>query len=280
VIIDAHHHLWKVGKHGFEWPTPDLEAIYRDFSIDALRKAATGCGLSGTVLVQSQPSDADTDWLTEIAVREPLILGVVGWVDFSAPDAPARIVDLSRRLKFRGLRPMLQSVVDTSWILQPTFDPVFEEMVARDLRFDALIQPRHLGAIAELARRHPALGIVIDHGAKPNMSDIGNSQWAREMEEIASQSNVYCKISGLPVELGEDQPLSDMEPYIRRLAGLFGSERLMWGSDWPVVNLRMPFADWLATTRRMTGFEGRDMDNLLSRTASEFYRLNIASPAA
>jgi L-fuconolactonase len=123
VLIDAHQHVWRIGENDCAWPTPDLAAIHRDFSLDDLKAVGAPVGLTGSVLVQSQPSDSDTDWLLDLAAAEPLVLAVVGWTDLTAPDAPDRIATLARRPKLRGLRPMLQDLEDDAWISSPRWTP-------------------------------------------------------------------------------------------------------------------------------------------------------------
>jgi len=144
MLIDAHQHFWTIGGPGQSWPTADLPAIHRDFTPVDLTAAARGTGLTGTILVQSQPSDADTDWLLSVAAATPIVLGVVGWADLSARDAPARIASLACHPKFRGLRPMLHELPDDDWIADPRLDPAIDAMVDHHLSLDALIRPRHL----------------------------------------------------------------------------------------------------------------------------------------
>ena len=123
MLIDAHQHFWRVGRNGFEWPTPELSAIYRDFGPADLAAVGAPLGLSGAVAVQSQANDADTDWLLDLAEGSPLVLGVVGWADLEAPGAPQRIAALAGRPKLRGLRPMLQNLADDAWIARPSLAP-------------------------------------------------------------------------------------------------------------------------------------------------------------
>src|SRR6185295_3659131 len=115
-MIDAHQHFWELGRHDCTWPTPDLSAIYRDCIPAELEALARGAGVRGSVLVQSQESDRDTDYLCDVAQHTDFVLGVVGWVDLAAPGAPARIAQLARRPKLRGLRPMLQDQADDSML--------------------------------------------------------------------------------------------------------------------------------------------------------------------
>jgi L-fuconolactonase len=275
VLIDAHQHFWRVGENGFSWPTPDLATIHRDFGPPDLGAVAGPHGLTGCVLVQSQPDDRDTDWLLALAAEEPLVLGVVGWADLTAPDAPARIARLSRNAKLRGLRPMLQSLDDDAWIAAPGLDPALDAMVAHGLSLDALVLTRHLPHLLALARRRPELAIVIDHGAKPPIA-VGDEDgaWARGIEALAAQPQVFCKLSGLLTEAAPGQGAQALAPYVARLVAAFGPERLMWGSDWPVLNLAGDYRGWLALARDLSELtDAADLAALFGGTSRRFYRI-------
>lgn len=278
MLIDAHQHFWTIGGPGQSWPTAELPAIHRDFTPLDLAAAAQGTGLTGTILVQSQPSDADTDWLLSVATATPLVLGVVGWVDLSARDAPARIARLACHPKFRGLRPMLHELPDDDWIADPGLDPAINAMVDHHLSLDALIRPRHLAPLARLAARRPNLCIVIDHAAKPAVADPDSfAPWAAAIDAITRFPQVYCKISGLFTEAPTRLDDGALQPFIDHLLGRFGTDRLMWGSDWPVVTLRCSYAEWIASARRLIGTDAAAISAILSGTASRFYRLDDAA---
>src|SRR5690349_17481304 len=153
-MIDAHQHFWQLGRHDCAWPTPDLAAIHRDFMPADLQAAAFGVGITGTVLVQSQPSDRDTDFLCTLAEETDWIKAVVGWADFTAPDAAPRISALAARPKLRGLRPMLQDLPPAA-IADPALEPAVAAMVEHDLSFDAVVRPGHLAQLYRFAAGHP-----------------------------------------------------------------------------------------------------------------------------
>ena len=277
MIVDAHQHLWQIERNGHEWPTPDLDAIYRDFEAANLQAVTQAAAVTATVLVQSQPNDTDTGWMLDVAADTPLIRGVVGWTDLAAPDAPARIARLARRPKLKGLRPMLQGLADDAWILRDEVRPALAAMIDHGLTFDALIFPRHLPVIDQLARDWPSLPIVIDHGAKPPIAAARelDGAWAEAISRVAQNENVYGKLSGLMTEMNPDQPHDDMTDYADHLYAVFGPERLMWGSDWPVVGLRAPYSAWFDWTAAwLTAKPSHARDAILGRTATRFYSLN------
>lgn len=251
--LDAHFHCWRLDRGDYGWLTPALQPIHRDVSIDDWRREAAPLGVHQGIVVQAAPTEAETRFLlAQARAHDDAVLGVVGWVDLLAPDAPSRIAALARdEPKLRGLRPMLQDIADVRWILQPALAPALDAMAAQGLVFDALVKPPHLPHVAELARRHAALTIVIDHGAKP---DIGARQWqpwADAMGDLAALPNVVCKLSGLLTEAGPAPPRGAARAWSEHLLRSFGVQRLLWGSDWPVLELAASYADWWDDTQAL-----------------------------
>jgi L-fuconolactonase len=272
-IVDSHVHFWRIGGPGQSWPDPALPLIHRDFGLEQLLHAAGAIDLQSIVLVQSQPDDRDTDWLLDVARDTPLIQAVVGWINFESRTAPARIAALAAKPKLRGLRPMLQSIADTRWILTRELEPAFRSMSDHELSLDALIQPRHLPVMLEFARRWPQIRIVIDHGAKPNIAGGEMEPWQAQMAELSLCPNIYCKLSGLRTEQAAGASSAQLEPYIGCLLASF-PDRLMWGSDWPVLlNAQDSYSDWLMCARLHAGaLNEAQRDSLFSGTARRFYR--------
>ncbi|WP_442678060.1 amidohydrolase family protein [Sphingomonas sp. ASY06-1R] len=271
-VIDAHQHFWSLTTPGHEWPTAALPRIHRDFGPADLTQDASAATLAGTVLVQSQPSDADTDWMLDLARNTALVRAVVGWVDLAAPSAPDRIMALAGEPKLRGLRPMLQSIEDTDWLLREDIVPALEAMQAAGLRLDALVQPRHLPMLARFATRWPDLSIVIDHAAKPYAATAILQPWADEIAVLAGLG-IHCKLSGLRTEQAADQPADALKPYVEHLVAAFG-ERLMWGSDWPVLLLAGDsWSRWYADAARLAADAGANADQLFRGAAMNFYAL-------
>ena len=233
-MIDAHQHFWRLGANDCSWPTEAEAAIHRDFLPEDWAAVALPCGVTGSVLVQSQESARDTAWLLDLAERHDFILGVVGWADLTATDFP-------RSPWLKGLRPMVQDYA-ADMLDDPALDPGLRAMARQGLVFDALVRPRHLPALERMAIRHPNLQIVIDHMAKPEIAADGNMMaWQHKMDDLAELPNVACKLSGLLNEVG------DM-PYdwaIEWVADVYAPDRLIWGSDWPVLNLAGDYAEWL-----------------------------------
>ena len=284
-IIDSHVHFWRLGGPGQTWPDAAWPQLYRDFGPADLLEAVSAATASvatasvptvdvqSVVLVQSQPDDRDTDWLIELAADLTLVGAIVGWVDLASASAPERIAELARFPKLRGIRPMLQAIEDTEWLLRHELEPALHAMVQEGLRFDALIQPRHLPMLLEFARRWPKLPIVIDHGAKPRIPLGEIEPWQARLAELSLCPNVYCKLSGLRTEQAAGASRSELEPYMRVLMRSFG-DRLLWGSDWPVLlHSGDRYGDWLQTSLQESQAEGIGLQSLFQEAASRFYGL-------
>ncbi|WP_420136608.1 amidohydrolase family protein [Sphingomonas sp.] len=269
-LIDAHQHFWSLETPGHEWPTDAEARIHRDFGPPDLAAAATGLPLEATVLVQSQPTNADTDWMLTLADRTPLIAAVVGWVDLAAAEAPNRISALAAHPKLRGLRPMLQSIKETDWLLRPELAPGLAALCDHGLCLDALVQPRHLPMLDHFAERWPDLPIVIDHAAKPYAAAGTLDPWRADIAALAERG-LWCKLSGLRTEQAQGQAAELLQPYVDHLVSCFG-ERLMWGSDWPVLLLSGDtYPQWVETAVRLSGLSGAARERLFAGAAADFY---------
>ncbi|GGF44559.1 hydrolase [Aliidongia dinghuensis] len=276
-MIDAHFHIWRPARGDYGWLTPALGALHRDVAIADWRREAAPCGVTGGILVQAAPTEAETRFLLDAAAAEPgapvlasWVLGVVGWVDLTAADAPHRVAEAARAPRLKGLRPMLQDIADPEWILASAVAPGLAAMAAHGLTFDALVRPVHLPRIRTLAARHPDLTIVIDHGAKPDIAGDAFAPWADEIERIARDTQAFCKLSGLLTEAGSSP--ERLPRYIAHLAACFGPERLIWGSDWPVLELAGNYRDWHALALNLV--PAADRDAVFGGNARRAYRLD------
>ena len=272
--VDAHLHLWRLARGDYSWITPELTALNRDFDPDDAWPLLRAQGITQAVLVQAAPTVAETRFLLEIARRTDWAAGVVGWLDMAAADAPAVLGELAADPALKAIRPMIQDIPDPEWMLQPALRPAFEAIQARGLAFDALVKPRHLGPLMRLLERQPDLRAVIDHGAKPAIGAGDFEPWATGMTRLARETDVSCKLSGLVTEAGPDWTVAMLRPYVDHLLDTFGPERLIWGSDWPVVTLVADYAGWRAATMALlAGVDAAGRDLILGGNAVSFYRL-------
>lgn len=272
--IDSHQHFWRLSRGDYGWLSESFGPIYRDFLPDDLRPLIAAEGISATVLVQAAPSAEETEFLLGIAEREPFVAGVVGWADLDAPGGADEVRRLSERPALRGLRPMIQDIPDDGWMLRPTLAPALRAMVDGGLAFDALVKPPHLANLRRFLAAYPDLRVVVDHGGKPDIASSGFPAWAEAMRAIANESTAVCKLSGLVTEAAPGWRPEDLRPYVDHLLETFGPARLMWGSDWPVLNLNGDYAGWLrAAETLLAGLSEPERDLVFGGVAKTFYRL-------
>ncbi|WP_109313495.1 amidohydrolase [Ruegeria sp. AU67] len=267
MTIDTHQHFWKLERGDYAWLTPALTKLYRDFQPDDLKPLMDAAGITGTIAVQAADTEAETEYLLSLADRHDWIGGVVGWVDLEAESAPASVAQLAQHPKLVGLRPMIQDIGDDAWMLRPALAPAIAEMVRNNLTFDALVMPRHLRHLLEFLRTYPDLCVVVDHCAKPEIRDKVIEGWAADMAEIATYPQVFCKISGLVTEAAENWGEEDLKPYVQYILGSFARDRLLFGSDWPVVNLASDYGAWKELAQSYLG------GNIPNNAASAYPRL-------
>jgi L-fuconolactonase len=279
-IVDSHQHFWSLSTPWFDWPTPDLKPIYRDYAAEDLRPQVEAAGVSQTVIVQAAPRLEETTFILGIADETDFVAGVVGWIDLEQPGHLADLERFADNSKFRGVRPMIQSIPDVNWMLRPGLQPSLTAVERLGLTFDALVKPPHLEALVAFVDRYPNLPVVVDHGAKPEIAKGrgGFDAWADRIAAVAERPQVFCKLSGLLTEAGERTGVDDLRPFVDHLIDVFGPQRLMWGSDWPVVELAAPYSDWLAQARVFVAkLSETEQKLILGDVARMFYGLQDQS---
>lgn len=270
--IDAHQHFWEIARGDYGWLTPALGPIHRDFGPRDLGPHLARHGIAGTILVQAAPTEAETAYLLALAARTPFVAGVVGWSDFEAGDAAARIARLARDPLLVALRPMVQDIADPLWLQRRGLAPAFAALVAQNLVFDALLLPQHIAPMLAVLARHPALSVVIDHAAKPDLVAGDLAAWRGGISALATHPNTVCKLSGLVTEAGPGWTLDTLRPVVDHLLEAFGPARLLWGSDWPVVTLRAPYERWLETAQALlAGLSEAERDAVFGGNAARVY---------
>ena len=271
--IDAHFHLWSLARGDYGWmaDNPALDPIRRDFGpadYDALRVAG---GIDRAVIVQAAPSVAETHYLLGLADATGWIAKVVGWVDFENPADRRELEHLARHPKFAGVRPMIQDIADVDWMHRADVQWGFEAVRDLDLSFDALGLPRHLDNFLRLFERYPDMRVVVDHCMKPAIRENGFDAWAPGIARIAAETPALCKLSGLLTEGAPGCSGPDLKPYVNHVLTAFGPDRVMWGSDWPVLTLNGDLQGWREMARALV--PEPDRSAVFGGVAARFYRI-------
>ncbi|MFC1417992.1 amidohydrolase family protein [Streptacidiphilus cavernicola] len=245
-LIDAHHHVWDLTVRDQEWITgPELAPIRRSFGLDDLRPLAAAAGVGATIVVQTVCVPEETPELLALAASAPLVAGVVGWTDLTAPgvaDALARLRALPGGERLVGIRHQVQGEADPDWLRRPDVLRGLRAVAAAGLVYDLVVLPPQLPAAAYAAAAVPELVFVLDHAGKPPIASGALEPWAGALRALAGRANTVCKLSGLVTEAAPGAGQAEFAPYARVILDAFGPGRTMYGSDWPVC---LPTAGYL-----------------------------------
>ena len=271
MIIDSHQHFWQVGRFDYPWMSSDLGVLYRDYLPDDLAPILNG--VKQTVLVQASNSLAESRWLLDLADANDFIAGVVGWVDLMSVKIDTQLDELCARPKFKGVRHLVESEPHDDWLVQPAVLSGLRKLSERGLSYDLLVHTRHLKYMPHIAESCPDLPLVIDHLAKPPIARNEIKEWSEALKPVARYPNIHCKLSGLVTEANWGSwQTDDLRPYVDYALELFGPDRMMFGSDYPVCLLAASYDRVLGSFQELLG--DSDRDKIFSKNAARFYRLN------
>ncbi len=278
MIIDSHVHFWQLARGDYDWMmgpgTEGLAPVKRNFGAEELRPLTRAAGVEKILLVQAAATVAESAFLLRQADSCPEVAGVVGWVAMDAPEGVDNMEKLAVHPALKGLRPMIHDIPDVDWMLGKGLNDAFDTLMRLDLTFDCLVRPVHLPNLLTLLKRHPALRAVICHGAKPEIAAGDFGKWAEDMSLIASETDAFCKLSGLITEAGPGWSVEALRPYVDHLLSVFGPRRLIWGSDWPVLTLTASYgAWWAAVTSLLADLAPAERALILGGNAKRAYRL-------
>jgi L-fuconolactonase len=276
VIIDAHHHLWEdLTRRDYDW-LADLDPIRRPYTVDDLAAVTPA---DRTVLVQTVATVEETEEFLATAAATPLIAGVVGWVDLTAPDIADRLAALREGPggeTLVGIRHPAQGEADPDWLVRPDVVRGIRAVAEAGLTYDILIlPPQHQAAIA-LADAVPGARLVLDHAGKPAIAAGGYEPWARFLTALAARPNVFCKLSGLVTEADWTKwTVEDLRPYATHVLESFGPARVMFGSDWPVCELAATYEQVYESARTVTSaLSPAEQDEVFGGTARRAYPIS------
>ncbi|HUQ93628.1 MAG TPA: amidohydrolase family protein [Bryobacteraceae bacterium] len=273
--IDAHHHLWKYNPQEYPWIAGGMGALQRDFLPNHFKKEMDLAGVSVSVAVQARQTLEETNWLLSMAEDNDFIRGVVGWVPLTAPDLMEQLEPLMSRGKLKGVRHVLQDEADDRYLLRQDFQSGIRRLRTFGLSYDILIYERHLPQTIQFVDTHPNQLFILDHVGKPRIKDGRISPWRENLRELARRENVYCKVSGMAVEADWARWTPDeLKPYFDVALEAFSARRLMFGSDWPVLQVAGSYLSWNQMVRRWVSGLSRDEElRILRGTALEAYNL-------
>lgn len=275
MLIDAHHHLWEYNDRDYEWMSGEMSSLRRNFLVPELEAVMRAAGVDGSVAVQARQSTQETEWLLQLAENNPFIMGVVGWVPLCTSEAARDLDGLALRPQLKAVRHVLHDELDDGYMLRDDFNRGVALLKDRNLAYDILIFERHLPQTIEFVDRHPQQVFVVDHIAKPRIREGTLSPWKENLEELARRQNIYCKVSGMATEADwNNWNAGQLKRYFEVVLSAFGPNRMMFGSDWPVLTLACDYNNWVSTFKKfIAGLSPDEQESISSRTAKSVYGL-------
>lgn len=271
MYIDSHQHFWNYDPERDAWITDQMRAIQRDFGPEDLEVLLKENGIDGCVAVQSDQSEDETRFLLALAEQYDFIKGVVGWVDLFADNLEQRLSHFSTFDKFKGIRHIVQDE-PIGFMDTPEFEQGIRVLGAFDKTYDILIKPPQLKEAIALVSKFPDQKFVLDHIAKPRISKGMDPQWASEIRQLSEHPNLYCKVSGMVTETDEFKwEQRDFSQFLRLVTDAFGTDRLMFGSDWPVCLLAASYSEVHAIIKDF--YSAPDLAKVMGENAVRFYNL-------
>jgi L-fuconolactonase len=273
--IDSHQHFWKFDPVRDAWITTEMEVIQEDFLPEDLELVLAENGIDGCVLVQTDQSEDHNEFLISLASAQSFIKGIVGWVDLQSGNIRDRLQHYKRYEIIKGFRHILQSESDRALMLKPAFVRGIEALKEFDYTYDILIFPDQLQYAKELVAAFPQQKFVIDHIAKPSIKRKKIDDWKKDIVDIAKYENVYCKISGMVTEADwKHWKKSDFSLYLDTVTEAFGTDRIMYGSDWPVCLVAATYKEMMEIVNDYyASFSSDEKQKIFGKNATEFYNL-------
>jgi len=273
--IDAHQHFWNYHPEKHAWIDEAMKVIRRDFLPADLQKVLEANGIDGTVAVQADQTEAETEFLLSLAAEHSFIKGIVGWVDLRAPDLERRLDYFAQFPVIKGFRHILQSE-PPEFMLNPSFTRGIELLGKYNFTYDILVFPHQLTAARQLVSQFPEQRFVIDHIAKPYIKKRLISEWKKDITEMAAFDHVTCKISGMVTETDYNGwKKEDFIPYIETVSEAFGTKRILFGSDWPVCLVAAQYTQVLdIVSSSFTSFSAAEQAQFFGKNAVDFYGLS------
>ncbi len=273
--IDSHQHFWRYNPAEYPWMGERHAAIKRDILPPDMQPLLAAAGIAGTVAVQARQNLRECEFLLGLADEYDFVRAVVGWVDLRADDVEAQLERFAAHPSFVGLRHIVHDEADDRFMLGGGFLRGLAALKTYQLRYDLLLFPRHIRIAIDVARQFPQQQFVLDHIAKPFIKDGLMQPWADDIRALAALDNVWCKVSGMVTEAAADTwKQSDFTPYLDVVFDCFGSERIMFGSDWPVCELAASYSQVVGIVEAYIGALSVDEQAaIMGGNARQFYGL-------
>lgn len=274
--IDAHQHFWKIDRNDYGWITPELPVLFRDYLPSDLEPHLQKHGIGKSILVQAAPTLEETEFILELSEQADFIAGVVGWLDLADSSYRKQYERFCQHPKFIGFRVMIQEMEDPNLVLSSAYVEALSYFAEQAVPIDLLVLAKQLPQLVRLLEQVPHLRGVVDHLAKPPIAKGVMEPWRSHMAEIAQHPNIYCKLSGMVTEADpRGWKKEDFVAYVLETLDLFGPERVMFGSDWPVCLLAATYDEVVDLFRYTVQdrLSPEETEAVFGGNAAKFYKL-------
>lgn len=281
-ILDTHQHLIDRTQLHYSW-TDSLPKLAGQFGYAEYTAAAAGTGILRTAFMETAPDEwqAEPKMIYQLASKPgSLIRSVIAGCRLEEESAGEHLDAISHPLLI-GIRRICHVEPD-GFSEQPQFVANVRGLAARGLTFDLCFLARQLPYAQRLARACPDVQFILDHCGVPDIAGGALDPWREDLEKLSRLPNVACKISGLLAYCRPDNAnLEAVKPYVRHAIDCFGPQRLVWGSDWPLVTLNSDLPSWVRITRQLIADLSPDEQRgILYDNAVRIYRMDRrADPA-
>ena len=274
--IDSHVHFWQLSRGDYHWLTSDMQAIQRDFGPEDFETGKNNNNVSQIILVQAAPTSDETRYIIDVARQCDFVTAVIGKVDIENADAALdQLHEFAAYPLFRGIRPRLVNMGENSWLKLPQLDETVRGLLQLDLSFECMVLPHEINDLTNWLNKYPGLRTVLSHAGMPDIAHDGFDYWADKIKHIATETHVHCKLSGLTTLASRDWNTETLRPYFEQLLSCFGYERLIWGSDWPVMLCGGNYDDWCTVCDELLqGLNENMRQAIYADNAKKFYRLD------
>lgn len=273
--IDSHQHFWHYQPVKDAWIDDNMRMLRRDFLPEHLEPLLKENGMDGCIAVQADQSERETEFLLRLAGQHAFIKGVVGWVDLQAAQLEKRLEHFSQFPGLKGFRHIVQAEA-AGFLLRPSFLAGIRLLPAYGLTYDVLVYPHQLPEVLSFVAQVPEQKLVLDHCGKPNLKKRDLAEWATEIKKLGRFPHLFCKLSGLLTEADwgrwkEDRVFRCLDVVFEA----FGVDRLLFGSDWPVLLLAGNYRQWKELLLRyLDNFSATDRQKIFGGNAGVFYQLS------
>ncbi len=273
--IDAHQHFWNHDPVKHFWISEDMKVIRRDFSPGDLAPLLKELKFEGTVAVQADESMVETDFLLNLAHKNDFIKAVVGWIDLRTNDAESAMQSLKSHKKLAGFRAIIQGAEDDAYLKNPIFHKNVQLLSKYDYSYDLLVFHKQMEALVHFTDKLPDNKLILDHIGKPDIKNKEIKQWKEQVRILASNPNIYCKLSGMLTEADyQHWTYDDIMPYMEISAEYFGTDRLCFGSDWPVCLLAGSYKQVYDVVDRFAAqLNSTEREKIFGTNAAAFYNI-------